>query len=192
MTILQIFLTLLIEKNNLIFKKRAFQITKKSVKNIKSFVYRGKSFQFDFNIFKENSIYMYENRLTFNDSETINLLSKNDEETIDLSDQAIKSFINCCEGNVCQIDSSNVISLQFLSYVYDVPQLKEETTNFISEDFNKLAIDLIIFKSKINNDENQKWIDDFVDCSKEESILVAHLTEYLKNDDLLVLPICMI
>lgn len=156
---------------------------------MKFFAYRGKSFQFDFNIFKENSIYFYENRQSFKDCEKINLLDENEEKIIDLSDKIITTFISLCEGKVCQLDISNVIPLQFLSYKYDVPQLIEATKEFISDDFNQIAVKSILFKSKIINKDNIEWITKFIDCSKEELIITTHLIDFLQNEDLFLLPI---
>lgn len=172
--------------------KMSFQITKKTVKNIKTFLYRGKSFEFDFNLFKENSIYCYENRQFYKCNETINLLDGNEEKVIDLSDEVITTFINCCEGNACQIDTSNVIPLQFLSYKYDVLQLIEATDKFISDDFDNIALQSIIFKSQISNTENEKWMIKYTDCTKEESIITTRLADYFNTKDIFNLNISIL
>ena len=89
---------------------------KQLAKMLKSYIYKGKTFPFSFDIFKQNSKYFFQNRKILKNVKNINLLKKEEEKIINLSDESIQAFINCCQNQMCQINMTNVFQLQFLSY----------------------------------------------------------------------------
>ena len=77
--------------------KISFKIDKKTVRNTKSFIYRGKLYPFDFELLKQNSNYFYNNRQILENVDPINIINDDEENMIDISDATIASFIKCCQ-----------------------------------------------------------------------------------------------
>ena len=162
--------------------KISFKIEQKTIRNTKSFVFRGKNYPFDFELFKQNSNYFYNNRQFLENVDIINIISKEDENSINISDETIHNFIRCCQEEFIDIDVSNVIQLQFLAYKYDVPQLIKITTKFITKNEKFLVIKSLLFKSKFQNDDDKNL--KFLDTSNEELIISSDLNKYIDNEDI--------
>ena len=89
---------------------------KQLAKMLKSYIYKGKTFPFSFDIFKQNSKYFFQNRKFLKNVKNIKILNEEEEKIINLSDESIQAFINCCQNQMCQINITNVFQLHFLSY----------------------------------------------------------------------------
>lgn len=83
-----------------------FQINQDFKESMKNFIYKGKTFPFDFDIFKQNSKYFFQNRKILKNVKNINLLNEEEEKIINLSDESIQAFINCCQNQMCQINNT--------------------------------------------------------------------------------------
>lgn len=94
-----------------------------------------------------NSTYLYNNRKKYKYIEKIDLLNDDDAKLIKITDKTIHEFISCCQNEQFNITLSNVFHLQYLSYKYEVQQLTEITTQFISTNLEKLVFDSILFKT---------------------------------------------
>ncbi|KAK8848324.1 hypothetical protein M9Y10_019387 [Tritrichomonas musculus] len=107
------------KKCKLSFSKQKDEIQsfkKQLAKMLKSYIYKGKTFPFNFDIFKQTSKHFFQNRKILKNVKNINLLNEEEEKIINLSDETIQAFINCCQNQMCQINMTNVFQLQFLSY----------------------------------------------------------------------------
>ena len=169
--------------------KISFKINNKTTQNNKFFNYKGKSYPFNFDLFKKNSKYFFANRQALKNKDSIDLISEIDQKSINFSDDDINNFIKCCQEESIDIDLSNVIQLQFLANKYDVPQLINITTDFIAENSKELVIKSLLFKSQIQRVDDT--YSNFTNTTNEELIISSNLNKYIeeKEDDLASLPI---
>ena len=169
-----------------------FQIKKKTIRNSKKLIYRGKCFEFDFHSFKQNSNYFYQNRQHLKNVDNIKLLNEYEEQHINISDDIIETFISICQNELCSINFSNVIELQFLSYKYQIPQLISITNEYIKKNQKLLVFKSLLFKIEYSNKYDDKIEKNFIDTKNEEEIIIANLKEYLKDERLLSLPVSIL
>lgn len=105
-------------------------INKQTVQNPKYFVYKNKKYQINFDLLKQNCTYFYQNQDKYLEEDNINIFNGEDEdEEFLLSEDSIKSFIKICQNEATEISISSVISLQYLSYKYEYPELKKKLMN---------------------------------------------------------------
>lgn len=171
-----------------------FHIENKNIQNVKFFVIKGKQYPVDFDLLKKNSQYFYRNRKQFAQVNTINLLNSTDESLIDIPEGTIQAFAASCCNQPCKIGLSDVIPLQYLSYKFEFIELIKITNKFIEEHWNNLVLPSILFKIKIQpNNQRKSDIDNippsFINTEKEEEIISLHLNEYIQNPEMLLLPI---
>lgn len=72
--------------------KISFKIDQKATQGTKHFTYKGKTYPFDFSLFKRSSNYFYNNRRSLKSMNLIKLISEDDEKIIDISDDSINNF----------------------------------------------------------------------------------------------------
>ena len=151
----------------------SFHITKQTNRNMKYFIYREKKYPINFNLLINNCNYFYRNRKQYKDIEDIKLLN-DDEERIILSDEAIQAFISTCQNEKCQIKLSSIIPLHYLSYKFEYPELQAITDKYIEDHSDELVIQTLLFNPA---------------AEKEEEIISSNFSEFIKNDQILQLPI---
>lgn len=91
-----------------------FQINQDFKESMKNFIYKGKTFPFDFDIFKQNSKYFFQNRKILKNVKNINLLNEEEEKIINLSDESIQAFINCCQNQMRFVKLIKNLQLQVI------------------------------------------------------------------------------
>lgn len=152
----------------------------------KNFVFNGKFFPFDFEQFKCNSSFFFKNKHLYENVISINIL--NDRE-IDLfkniTDKAIKDFISLCQNETCQINSSDVLYIQYLAHKYEVTELTKYLTNLISNNFKKLDYDSFLFQDE-SKDRIPLYAEEFTD------VIAQNLTAFIKDDRILNFPVSIL
>lgn len=143
------------------------------------FVYRSKKYPIKYDFFKYSSIYFQQHHKEIKKSENIQLLDSKSEKIYDLSDDTIHSFINFIQCNDIKLTPENVVDLNYLSTLYEVPTLKQHTEDFISKNHQKVAIQLLqkVEKSDTFNSANY------------EDMISDSLEDYIQDDRLLSLHI---
>ena len=125
--------------------------------------------------------------------ESFNLLSDIEENIIDISEDAINAFISSCQNEKCQINSQDLIPLQYLSNKYDVPQLIKITNDLLSKNYDDLFFQSFLFKTKfvqkIQNENDENIVMSFFNTTKEEEIFVEKFNKLIKNDKIFLLSI---
>ena len=166
-----------------------FQIEQKQAIKTKSFIYRTKKFPFNFDLMKQNSNYFIQKQGLYQNIDEIPLLNQNEEEYVTISEETIRLFISCCQNERCQICTSNIFELQYLSAKYDVIQLTKAIDTYISENWSNQVINSLLFKIQFQKTEIEKWEEKFSDTSNEEKILGTNLNDYIDKKELLSFPI---
>ena len=126
--------------------KLSFQVIKQPPRNTKYFINKGKKYKIDYDLLKRNSNYFYQNRKLFKHVDDINLLS-DEEQFINISEESINAFIASCQNEVCEINLSEAIGLQYLSYKFEIPNLTTTIDHFIEEYSEDLLFQSLLFKS---------------------------------------------
>lgn len=168
----------------------SFHINQQEIQNPKYFIFKGKQYQVDFDKVIKNSRYFDKNRKKFKQVDNINILDEADNSIIDITEDVIQAFIASCQNEPCKIHFSDVIPLQYLSYKYDFPKLIEITEKFVEEHRDKLVFNSILFKLSVRpNSDTFSIPTDFFNTKNEEEIIAEHLNDYIKNDQMLQLPV---
>ena len=138
------------------------------------FIYKIKSYQYDFRAAICCSDYIYEN-LDFFLHNPITCLIDNEEST-NFSEESINDFISYInQPNSQIINNDNVFILQKLNKKYKIKSLQTETDDYINKHHEELLIQVI-------NDRNNLSLE-------EERSIAFHLFFYIDNKQLLNLPI---
>ena len=120
-------------------------IKKQTVQNPKYFVYKNKKYQINFDLLKQNCTYFYQNQDKYLEEDNINIFNDEDEdEEFPLSKGSIKSFVKICQNEATEISISSVISLQYLSYKYEYPEIISNTENFCQEYNEKIIFSQVV------------------------------------------------
>lgn len=154
------------------------------IRNDKNFIYKGKKYPISFESVKSNSNYFYINSDEFK-GENIEL-----QIEIEISEDTIKSFINCCHNEKFKINEANVFQLDYLSKKYEVPKLTRITQEYISRPNTNLAFQSLLFKNQLRKNHQQLSVEKIInDTSKEEEIICERLIEFLNEEQFIDLPI---
>ena len=133
-------------------------IVKPKVRNQKFFVYKNKKYPFDFDLLIKNSNYFYQYRQQYEEIEDIELLSDTKDE-YNFPEESIEAFVNCCQNKQCEIESTSIFSLQYLSSKYEYPEIIAITNEFIKEHSDELVYELLIKTIQIKTKEENSFID---------------------------------
>lgn len=151
--------------------------------NTKIIVYGNLTLPVDYDLLKRNSDYFRKNDLKYSSEKNIHLLK---EERNKISEDSIRDFIQCCQTQQIELNSSNIFSLNYLAKKYEVYKLLAATTQYISDYKEKLAIDSILFNYHLYNSHNQFCL---VDTKEEEDIISCNFEEFIKDKRLIDLPL---
>lgn len=151
--------------------------------NTKIIVYGNLKLPVDYDLLKRNSDYFRKNDLKYSSEKNIHLLK---EERNIISEDSIRDFIQCCQTQQIELNSSNIFSLNYLAKKYEVYKLLAATTQYISDYKEKLAIDFILFNYYLYNSHNQFSL---VDTKEEEDIISCNFEEFIKDKRLIDLPL---
>lgn len=166
-------------------QKDQFQISIKPLyQSQKNFVFNNKSFPFDFELFKNNSSFFFKYKNQYENIESFNIL--NDDEIKyfkNITDSAISDFISLCQNEKCQIKSSDIFYILYLSYKFEVKELTKSLTDLISNNF-KIIEDKSFLKN--NSDAFFFFSEEFTD------IYSRNLMKFINNDNTLDLPVCIV
>ncbi|KAK8889000.1 hypothetical protein M9Y10_033742 [Tritrichomonas musculus] len=157
-------------------------IDKQTVQNPKYFVYKNKKYQVNFDLLKQNCTYFYKNQAKYLEKDDINIFD-DDEEEFPLEEDSINSFIKICHNEYTDISILSVIHLQYLSYKYEYPALKEITNEYITKYPQELIFKRFSFKKK-KSDIYTKYEEEFFDTTREEEYISKHLNDFIKRDEL--------
>lgn len=168
----------------------SFHVVQPEIQNIKYFVFKDEKYPVDFDKLKKNSKYFYRNQKQFKQIYDVSILDEADEKLITISDKAIQAFISSCQNEPAQINLSDVIPLQYLSYKYEFPNLISVTEKCIQENSDKLIFQSLLFKLSLRpNSKTFSIPTNFFNTRNEEEIISDHFNDYLKDDQMLSLPI---
>lgn len=113
------------------------------IPNTHYFVYRSKKYPIKYDFFKYSSNYFRQHHKEIKKTEDIQLLDAESEKNHELSHDTIINFINFIQCSDIKLTPENVVDLNYLSTVYDVPALKKHTEDFISKNHQKVAVQLL-------------------------------------------------
>ena len=119
------------------------------------FLYRGKQFPFNMDIFKCFSKYFNSIEHQYKVNSNINLLNESDED-MNLSDSLINDFINFWQKNEIILNKENVLPLHKLAKKFNVPSLIRSTNKFISTHQKEVAMDLLLLNQNIKDSNSQE------------------------------------
>ena len=138
------------------------------------FIYKTKSYQYDFRAAIHCSDYIYENLDFFLHNPRTSLIDN--EDNTDFSIESINDFISYInQPNLHIINNDNVFILQKLNQKYKIKTLQTETDDYINLHHEELLIPII-------KDRNNLSLE-------EERTIANHLFVYIDNKQLLTLPI---
>lgn len=123
-------------------------------------VHKGTRFPFNFYIFESNSIYFQEHSKELFSKKEINILDEN-EKMIELTDEGINFLISFINNEEIPLTKENVPSLYFLSKKYCIPELIQETEQFIQD--NNLCLQFLLFYQNNPRYSLDKFIDQLSD-----------------------------
>ncbi len=70
-------------------------------------------------------------------------------------EESIEAFVKCCQNKQCEIESTTIFSLQYLSIKYEYPEIIAITNEFIKEHSDELVYESLLFKTRqIKNIKN--------------------------------------
>lgn len=71
-------------------------------------------------------------------------------------EESIEAFVKCCQNKQCEIESTTIFSLQYLSIKYEYPEIIAITNEFIKEHSDELVYESLLFKTRqIKNSKNK-------------------------------------
>lgn len=148
----------------------SFHVVQPEIQNIKYFVFKDEKYPVDFDKLKKNSKYFYRNQKQFKQIYDVSILDEADEKLITISDKAIQAFISSCQNEPAQINLSDVIPLQYLSYKYEFPNLISVTEKCIQENSDKLIFQSLLFKLSLR--PNSKTFS-ILETKKKSSAIIS-------------------
>lgn len=146
------------------------------------FVYHNKYYPIKFDFFKYYSDYFSENQIKIQASKNIQIIDESEDKYIELNDEIIQSFINYVQCQKILIDSTNVISLNYLSKKYKVTSLTKFTIEYISAHHQELILPILA----IHQDDST------FDTSSYEDIISDNFIQYIEDDCLLKFDVTII
>lgn len=144
-----------------------------------TFVYKSMQFKMNLHIMASASKVFDANYDYY--QKTNPIIFEGDEDGPDVSNY-IQAFIDYCHFFQFDITDDNVVPLNYLSHIYDVEFIKDETNQYINQNMKKLAPKILHFN--INSDTTQI----------QKEIIGKNLQYYIQNNkgDLLELKINII
>lgn len=155
------------------------------MKIIKIFIYKGESFNADFNLIKRNCRYFDERKSEIKRSGQYDM-----HEIIDIPIETMRDFLDCYQFQRTTIH--DFFGVNYLSTKYQNEKLKAFTDQYIEKHYDELLFQSFAFKQKIlESKEFQLKNDDGFnfDTTNEERIISSHLLEYLQDECIFSLPI---
>ncbi|KAK8876254.1 hypothetical protein M9Y10_006449 [Tritrichomonas musculus] len=151
----------------------------KELPDTHNFVYENKRYPFKMNFFNLLSDYFLRNSDEIQSNADIDLIDEDVGKKLNIQEGIIYAFINFFQHEEITIDKENVIALHFLSNKYEIEELQESTREYILNNCESLAIDLLSiceYDSSLND-------------SIYEDIICHKLREYIKTEEFLNLSI---
>lgn len=139
------------------------------------FKYRNQKFNIDLILFATSSKYIEKNLINLKNQKEINLLIKEKDSNVILTKKSIDDFICYCHRQGININNDNVISLNYLSYEYQVPRLINITDIYIKEHQTELALQYFTFYKDINNEDNER----------KEDLMALYFLHHINDEKLL-------
>lgn len=155
-------------------EKKNYIKSKDIIPNTHFFVYGGQKYPIKFDYFKYASKYFETHQDEIMNKQDIDLLEGESSRKSFLSSDNINDFINFVQCKQIELDSKNVVELNYLSTKYDVSSLQEITNKYIIEHESDVVIDIII--------EHQD--EDEFNTSRYESMIAQHIDKYINDDRL--------
>lgn len=131
----------------------------------------------------KTSYYFFDNFVKYHKQEKIYL----QKEPIDITESAFKLFISICQGeNLFYFDIFNnneiIFQLYYLSIKYKVTGLTKEIYDYISKNNQKLVIELLKYKTQIQNLPNYDELKLNFDEDNEINFISSNLIYFINND----------
>lgn len=145
-----------------------------------AFIYKNKKYPIKFDYFKYASKYFLKHQNEIKCVKEINLLDSETEVNINLSDSTIRDFINFVQDKDILLNNENAFGLNYLSNQYEVYQLNNITSKYISMHESFFVFDFLIeYQSKSNK----------IDLSRYEEIISTHMEQYIEDERLMQLDL---
>lgn len=143
------------------------------------FVYKNKEYQINFEFFKCYSNFFLNNQQELQLQKCIPLLDKKSEKSVNLSEESIQDFINFVHRKQIMLTDENVIPLNYLAKIYEIPLLLDVTKEFISTNQNYLALQIL----SLHQNDTQFQAEEL------EEIISDKFLDYIDDRRLLTLKI---
>lgn len=146
----------------------------------KNLIYKKEKIPVDYELLARSSKYFYDKKESYKNIENIEI-----SEYFEINIESFKQFISCCQNEFIKIDNINVFPLYQLSVIYQVPELKQLTLNYIKSYQKDLIFQTIAFLKKV---QNHNYNLDF-DLKSEEEFIANDFFQYVDNKEMFSLPI---
>ena len=156
----------------------------------KYFIFQEETFPINFELIKQNSSYFLKNHDQFENVESIELLQNNDQHPILITTETIQRFISYCQNEPCEFDSTDTISLLYLSLKYGVTKLTTFINDYISQNHQEYIFQSIQLKDPETSTTNDYF--DTVNSDMEEEIIASHFLEYINDDRIFSLSLSIL
>lgn len=143
-----------------------------------SFIYNGKRFPFNMNIFECFSQYFLINKNKIKANNEIDLLDEG-EYINGLSETSVNDFVKYCQQQVIRLNKENAFFLCRLSKKYEVELLLKASDKFMKANHQYFVIQFLSLKQEQNNFESEEI----------EELISSNLMNYIEDDQLFNLPI---
>lgn len=140
------------------------------------FLYKGKKFPFNFDLFKISSKYFSSNQ-DLQYTQIINLVDETSEKCFNFPEESIQSFINYSQRQQILLTNENAVPLNYLAKKYEVNLLIQATENYIEEYQNDLALQILL---TYQNDQS-------FNTETFENIISRNFESYINEDQFLSL-----
>lgn len=150
--------------------------------NIVNFIYQNHQYPIELKFLKKYSNYFSKPK-EFQGDEINNLFLINEFDSQQrYSEETIQAFIQYFKTGEIELDNDNIFNIKYLSTKYLVDELIDQVEEYINDNY----VDLIekILTMDENDNINMSEIQ-----SEEENLISCHISEYISDDRLTLLPI---
>ncbi|KAK8845928.1 hypothetical protein M9Y10_020863 [Tritrichomonas musculus] len=153
--------------------------SRKEFPDTHNFVYKNRYYPFKINFFLLSSNYFLKKAEEIQFTKNIDIIDDDIGDQLNFQEDTIICFINYVQQKEVQFDDENVIPLHYLSMKYEIEELREDTTEYISSRQEELAIKILSICRYDSTFKKDTY----------EDIISDNFSYYIDKDELLKLPI---